>query len=70
MQKKIIFTLTLITCVSVLPSYTNTCAKHDAAFLKKEMLKSCEPETALKPVKKAGHGLEVLFPLELISIQL
>ena len=69
MLKKIIFTLTLITCVSVLPSYTNTCAKPGAAFLKTGMLKPCDPETAVQPVRKMGHGLEV-FPLELISIQL
>ncbi|HTE24807.1 hypothetical protein [Flavitalea sp.] len=69
MLKKIIFTLALVTCVSVLPSYTNTCAKPDAAFLKTGMLKSCDPETVSKPVRKMSHGLEV-FPLELISIQL
>jgi hypothetical protein len=69
MLKKIFFTLTLVTCVSVLPSYTNTCAKPHAAFLKRETLKSCDPATAVQPVRKAGHGLEV-FPLELISIQL
>jgi hypothetical protein len=69
MLKKILFTLTIIACVSVLPSYTNTCAKPDAAFLNKGLEKSCEPETALKPVRKIGYGLEV-FPLELISIQL
>jgi hypothetical protein len=70
MLTKIIFTLALITCVSVLPSYTNTCAKPHAAFLNnKESVNSCEPETAIKPVRKIGHGLEV-FPLELISIQL
>ena len=69
MLKKIIFTLTLVTCVSVLPSYTNTCAKPDAAFLKRQVLKTCEGETAAKPARKVGHGLEV-FPLELISIQL
>ena len=69
MLKKIIFTLALITCISVLPSYTNTCAKPHAAFLNKGLENSCETETALKPVRKVGHGLEV-FPLELISIQL
>jgi hypothetical protein len=69
MLKKIFFTLTLVTCVSVLPSYTNTCAKPHAAFLKTELLKSCDPETAVQSARKVGHGLEV-FPLELISIQL
>ncbi|MHA4842670.1 hypothetical protein ACX0G7_00840 [Flavitalea antarctica] len=69
MLKKFFFTLTLVTCISVLPSYTNTCAKADAAFLKTELSKSCDPETAVRSARKAGHGLEV-FPLELISIQL
>jgi len=69
MLKKIVFILTLICSVCVLPSYTNTCAKPDAAFLKAQVLKCAEPATAVQPVRKADHGLEV-FPLELISIQL
>lgn len=69
MLKKIIFTLTLITCVAVLPSYTNTCAKPDANFLKAVTFKESKPVNPEQPVRKAGHGLEV-FPLGLISIQL
>lgn len=69
MLKKIIFTLVLIGCICVFPSYTNTCARPDASFLKCEALKTDDAAAAAKPVQKAGHGLEV-FPLGLISIQL
>lgn len=63
------FTLSILTCVCVLPSYTNTCAKPDAAFMKSCTVKDCQPETTVKTVRRASGGLEV-FPLELISIQL
>ncbi|RYY13475.1 MAG: hypothetical protein EOO04_31820, partial [Chitinophagaceae bacterium] len=65
MLKKIIFTITLFTCVCVLPSYTNTCARPDADFMKTKMLKPGDPEKTERSARKAGHGLEV-FPLEFI----
>ena len=71
MLKKISITITFICVVCVLPSYTNTCAKPDAAFLKAANLEAACPAVEAATVKsaRADNGLEV-FPLELISIQL
>jgi hypothetical protein len=71
MLKKITFTLTLLLLVCVLPSYTNTCAKPNAAFMKAENLPSTCTSAAPARIKavRADLGLEV-FPLELISVQL
>jgi hypothetical protein len=71
MLKKISITLSFVFMVAVLPSYTNTCAKPGAAFLKAD---SQDPTcTVAEPQRvkstRAEYGLEV-FPLELISIQL
>lgn len=68
MIKKIIFLLTIICCGFALPSYTNSCAKPDAAFLKADQCRAAQEEAA-RSVRPARAGLEV-FPLELISIQL
>ncbi len=69
MFKKMLFIVTLICTVCVLPSYTNSCARPDADFLKlKEVSATEKNETALVP-KQSGLELEV-FPLQLINIQL
>jgi hypothetical protein len=53
----------------VLPSYTNSCAKPGAEFLKfHEVAASEECKTAPIP-KQTGLELDV-FPLQLINIQL
>ncbi len=69
MIKKIYFTLVLICTVYVLPSYTNTCAKPDAAFLKLEEVVVSEPSDISPDRKQTGLELDV-FPLQLINIQL
>jgi len=72
MLNKISIILTLICCVCVLPSYTNCCAKPDAAFRKAVQLKCTEPvmpASIVNSVPKKSNRLEV-FPLDLISIQL
>ncbi|MET0244100.1 MAG: hypothetical protein ABW174_11560 [Flavitalea sp.] len=70
MLKKFIFILAVLCTACMVPSYTNTCAKSTAAFLKPMSagIAVGETEEAADPVVKR-LGLEV-FPLELISIQL
>lgn len=70
MLKKFIFILVVLCTACVVPSYTNTCARSTAAFLKPMStgIAVGETEESDDPVVKR-LGLEV-FPLELISIQL
>lgn len=71
MLKKFIFILAVLCTTCMVPSYTNTCAKSTAAFLKPMStgIAVGETEEAADPVVLKRLGLEV-FPLELISIQL
>ncbi|RYF92085.1 MAG: hypothetical protein EOO02_25230 [Chitinophagaceae bacterium] len=72
MLKKFIFILAVLCTACIVPSYTNTCAKSTAVFLKPMAAETAEnaddTEEPVTPVMKR-LGLEV-FPLELISIQL
>ena len=69
MFKKMLLIFVLICTVCVLPSYTNSCARPDADFLKfHEFAATEECETA--PVREQT-GLELdVFPLQLVNIQL
>jgi hypothetical protein len=69
MFRKILFTVALASCFSVLPSYTNTCARPDAAFMKVDVAITVQPDAAAANVRAKAAELEV-FPLSLISIDL
>lgn len=69
MNRKIFFTMVLICTFYVLPSYTNTCARPDAAFMKMEEAVTSEP-AELQPDRKQTRLELDVFPLQLINIQL
>lgn len=69
MFKKMLFIVILICTVCVQPSYTNSCAKPGADFLKLQEVAASEKTETKTAAKQTGLELDV-FPLQLINIQL